>query len=214
MSELAKSLMKPTANLLATQSQGSLMDDMVVVPPASMNGNSGYYSNNQPTAMRSIDYGSSDGFTGGIGKDTSVNTDWQGNPIAKSNATPGTSMTTGTDVNGAMGDMATSGMYNGTNIYTDGVFDQQKALSAGMSPTQISDMQKGAYAQDQMGTSFSEYASAGAAGLGAVTGIASYFDNKDMNKKRMEAMDTNIAIAKEEQQHRRDFRSGTKSAFA
>jgi len=63
-------------------------------------------------------------------------------------------------------------------------------------------------------TPWADYASAASAGLGALTGVASYFDNKDMNKKRMEAMDVNIGIAREEQAHRRDFRNSTKSAFA
>jgi len=105
-------------------------------------------------------------------------------------------------------------MFAGKDVYTDGVFNAEKALAAGMSPTQISDTQKGNYYQDQMGTSLTDYASAGAAGLGAITGVASYFDNRKMQKKQMKALDTNIKIAKEEQAHRRDFRSGTKSAFA
>jgi len=63
-------------------------------------------------------------------------------------------------------------------------------------------------------TSFGEYAGGIASGLGALTGVASYFDNKEMNKKRMDAMDTNIGIARAEQAHRADFRNSTKSAFA
>lgn len=63
-------------------------------------------------------------------------------------------------------------------------------------------------------TPWTDYASAASSGLGALTGVASYFDNKKMQKKQMAALDTNIAIAKEEQAHRRDFRSNTKSAFA
>jgi hypothetical protein len=71
-----------------------------------------------------------------------------------------------------------------------------------------------AYADKLNATPWADYLSAGASGVGALMGVASYFDNKKMNDKRMDAMDTNIKIAKEEQQHRRDFRNNTKSAFA
>ena len=82
------------------------------------------------------------------------------------------------------------------------------------SMSEYADYAKAQKSMSDMGTSFAEYAGAASAGLGAITGVASYFDNKKMNSKRMDAMDTNIAIAKEEQAHRKDFRGSTKSAFA
>lgn len=63
-------------------------------------------------------------------------------------------------------------------------------------------------------TPWTDYGQLATAGLGAATGVASYFDNKALNQKKMEGLDTNIQIAKAEQAHRKDFRGSTKSAFA
>ena len=54
-------------------------------------------------------------------------------------------------------------------------------------------------------------------GLGAANtlmNIGSYFDNKKMNEKRMDALNQNMDLAKQARKDRTNFLSGTKSAFA
>jgi len=58
------------------------------------------------------------------------------------------------------------------------------------------------------------YGQLAAAGLGAVGSVASYFDNKKLRSKQIDALDTNIKVAKAEMAHRKEFRGTTRSAFA
>ena len=63
------------------------------------------------------------------------------------------------------------------------------------------------------GFDYAGAAQLGATGLGAISSVASYFDNKELREKQINALDTNISIAREEQAHRKNFRGKTASAF-
>ena len=64
------------------------------------------------------------------------------------------------------------------------------------------------------GPSMLEYGQFGLQGLGALTNVAGYFDNKKTQKLQREGLRTNIANAKQTQANTQEFRGGTKSAFA
>ena len=59
-----------------------------------------------------------------------------------------------------------------------------------------------------------EYGQFGLQGLGALTNVMGYFDNKKTQKLQREGLRTNIANAKQTQANTQEFRGGTKSAFA
>jgi hypothetical protein len=122
-------------------------------------------------------YGYDDGGINNKGIYTSVDYDWQGNPIASTNATT----TTGIDTTGLM-----PGSYAGYGQNQGGLFSEwtgKDMVSAGIGAGQL--------------------------GLG----LLNYRNNKDFNKKRMSALDENIAASKEQRQQRRNFLSNTRSAF-
>ena len=61
---------------------------------------------------------------------------------------------------------------------------------------------------------YGNYANMGANLLGAGFGVASYFDNKKINKQKSKALDQNMRIAQQNRNDRTNFLEGTKSAFA
>ena len=66
----------------------------------------------------------------------------------------------------------------------------------------------------EAGPGMLEYGQFGLQGLGALTNVMGYFDNKKTQKLQREGLRTNIANAKQTQANTQEFRGGTKSAFA
>ncbi len=58
------------------------------------------------------------------------------------------------------------------------------------------------------------YGQLAASGLGAISSVASYFDNKDLREKQIEGLDQQIASSKYAMDRNKKFTSQTQSAFA
>ena len=113
-----------------------------------------------------------------------------------------------------------SGMF-GTQPY-----NEQMANYAGVPIDQLpasgttayTDMQKGMDAQNKymnsQGVDYMGWAGAGADVLGGISQIGSYFNNRDLAKAQIKGINANIDNLKFAQNQRKDFTSGTKSAFA
>jgi len=64
------------------------------------------------------------------------------------------------------------------------------------------------------GPGMGDYISMGADGLGAIVGLANYFDTRSINKVKKQALNQNMAHAAQGRQDKTNFISGTNSAFA
>ena len=106
--------------------------------------------------------------------------------------------------------------YNYSNEQGRFLFDANRNISLDPNVTDYSMKEMAdfdAY-KNSMGPDYMGYAKMGLGAIDAGLGIASYFDNRKVNKKKMEVMDQNMKHASMARADRTSFLQGTKSAFA
>ena len=133
----------------------------------------------------------------------------------------GTPMDTQQPANYYNADTVASGVNTTPGVTTTPTIDPKTGLPSVVPGTDLAGKQIGLnnYYQAQAdkinaGPGMGEYISMGADGLGAVVGLANYFDTKSINKVKKQALNQNMAHAAQGRQDKTNFISGTSSAFA